>query len=73
MVASVLTQVWQYIVVDDLNLLKNPCTIANYAQLSKNTFCRLTIVQWGGNDGKEDRNLYKRETTCGQEFTNIKS
>ena len=48
MVASVLTQVWPYIVVGNLNLLENPCTIANYAQLSKDTFCRLTIVQWGG-------------------------
>jgi len=72
-VASALTQVSLYIVVDNLNLLKNPCTIAHHISLSKNTFCSLTMAPWGGNEGKEDRRLHKKEKTCGSEFTGIKS
>jgi len=73
MVTNVLTQVWSYIVIDNLNLLKNPCTIAHYISLSKNTLCSLAIARWGGNEGKEGRKLYIKEETCGQEFTDVKS
>jgi len=76
MVTSVLTQVWSYIVIDNLNLIKNPCTTAHHISLYKNTICRLTIVQWGGNEGKEYRKLYRKlyrkEKTGRQEFTDIK-
>ena len=62
-----------YIVVDNLNLLKNPYIIVNHISLSKNTICSLTIVGRGGNEGKEEGKLYKKGKICGQEFTDIKS
>jgi len=74
MIISVPTQVCSYIVVDDLNLLKNPCTItiAHHISLSENTVCSLTIARWGGNEGRKT-GIYKGEKTCGQEFTDVRS
>jgi len=49
------------------------CYHKHHTPLSKNAMiCSLTIVQWGGKEGKEDRNLYKKDNTCGGEFTDIK-
>jgi len=61
MVISVLAEVWSYIVVDNWNLLRNPCTIAHHISLSKNTVCSLTIVRWGGMKERRQESIQKRE------------